>query len=340
MSDFTAKKCIPLQEVGGNGGGAFESYKEDGSLISKIEAWADDNRMRGIKIYYANSREGYNESNESFMFGKAGGSHFEFTFQPGELITELSIWNTKWKDHTYVGAFRIETSLGNVFYPKERTSSHKEFKLEVGYGAAVGIAGKAGNALDKLGFYLIKDARKLQFTDVIYSEQYLPQPTEVEITEITYTNNSSVDQHYEYSYSYTEYDAYSWEINSGFSESYSLTITAEVPELGLGAEGSAEWTKSIETVHASESSTSKTITSTYPVEVPANSTVSVDINYFTGKCQTVYTGLVTLTLEGGTETFAYYTAGEYQGGNSTDIQVTVTETSLITQESTTEVSVV
>lgn len=340
MSDFTEKKCVPLQEVGGNGGGRFESYKEDGSMISKIEAWADDNRMRGIKIYYANSREGYNANNESFMAGKAAGTRYEFTFQPGELISQLSIWNTKWNGNTFVGAFKIVTSLGNIFYPKERTSSHKEYKLEVGYGAAVGIAGKSGNALDKLGFYLIKDARKLNFTEVVYSEQYLPTPTEVEITEITYTNNTSVDQHYEYSYSYTEYDAYSWQINSGFSETYSLTITAEVPELSLGAEGSAEWTHSKETVHASESSSSKTISSTYPVDVPAHTTVSVDINYFTGKCQTVYTGLVTLTLEGGNETFAYYTAGEYTGGNSTDIQVTVTETSLVTQESTTEVSVV
>ncbi|OOV27634.1 hypothetical protein BXU11_09225 [Flavobacterium sp. LM5] len=41
MEDFTKTKCIDLQLVGGDGGGVFDNFKEDGSLISRIDTWAD-----------------------------------------------------------------------------------------------------------------------------------------------------------------------------------------------------------------------------------------------------------------------------------------------------------
>ncbi|WP_139363481.1 jacalin-like lectin [Flavobacterium sp. LM5] len=288
---------------------------------------ANDNRMRGIKIYYANSRNGYSDSDESFMFGQqAGGQQGSFIFQPGELIKSLSIWNTKWDGNTFVGAFKMVTSLGNVFYPKEKTSSHKEYVLNVGYGAVVGVAGRSGNALDKLGFYLIKDARALELSDVIYEKKELPEPNNVDLTNITYNNDTSEPQEYEYSYSYTEYDSYSWESNSGFEQSYSVSISAEVPELEVGAEATASWVYSYETMESTEKSTTKEVNSVYPVIVPPYTSVSLEMSYYSGHCKLSYTGLVEITLVGGNETFSYYTYGEYAGGNTTDIIVTVIET--------------
>jgi hypothetical protein len=327
MSDFTTTKCITLQKVGGDGGTQFSDYKEDGSLISRIETWADDDRMRGIKIYYSNSRDGYKDSDEGFMFGQQAGAQYgNFIFQPGELVQTLSIWNTVVNDNFFVGAFKIVTSLGNTFYPKENSSSHKGYVLEVGYGALVGVAGRSGDALDELGFYLIKDARAVVLSEVVYATENLPEPTANDLTNITYNNNTSETQNYEYSYSYTEYKSYSWETNSRFEESYSVTISAEVPEIELGAEATASWVYTYETMESAEYSQTKEVTASYPVTVPPYTAVTLEMSYYSGNCKLTYTGLVELTLDEGNETFSYYTFGEYDGGNTTDIVVTVTET--------------
>jgi hypothetical protein len=327
MSDFLATKCIDLQTIGGGGGGSFSSYKEDGSLISRIEAWADDNRMRGIKVYYSNSKDGYSYNDQGFMFGKTGGTKYEYTFTPGEIITSLSIWNTKWDGHTFVGAFKFTTSLGKTFYPKEKTSSHKEYVMKYGYGAMVGIAGRSGNALDSLGFYFIKEAKKVRLSDVVYDESSLPTPIANNIVNMPYTNNSDVEQTYEYQYSYTAYREKSWMMSSGFEESYSLTISAEVPvlEATVGAEASASWTYTQETSNTSTYSYSQEVATTYPVVVPPHTQVDLDMTYFSGKCDISYYGKVTLTLDNN-QTFYYYTTGTYAGGNTTQVTSTLTST--------------
>ncbi len=342
MSDFTTTHCVALQTVGGSGGSTFNSFKEDGTLIYKIEAWADDNRMRGIKIYYSASDTGT-------LFGKEGGTKFSFTFNEGELIAKLSIWNTKWNDHTYVGAFKFTTSLGREFYPKEKTSSHKEYILNVGYGALIGVSGKGGNALDSLGFYLIKPADSLKMSDVVYATSTLSTPEIMDQTNITYNNNTSQAQSYEYDYSYTNSQNYAWETTSGFQDTYSISITASVPELGLDESASAEWTYSTETTTSSEFTSSQEVNDSYPVNVAPYTSVTLEMTNYVGKCNSSYTALVSLVLEGSSEVeplnFNYHTKGTYAGANTTDVVVTVTETpvnsdGLVVGKTNTETTVV
>lgn len=327
MSDFLSKKCIDLQTVGGGGGSSFSNYKEDGSLISRLEVWADDNRMRGIKVYYSNSAAGYSSGDAGTMFGKTGGSKFEYIFQPGEIITSLSIWNTKWKDKTYVGAFKFTTSLGNTFYPKEKTSSHKEYVLNYGYGALVGIAGRCGNALDSLGFYLIKKSKKATLSNVVYDEASLPEPTTNTLVNMPYLNNTAVEQTYEYSYSYTQFRESSWTVSSIYEQSYSIGLSAEIPVVDavVGVEASATWTFTKETSNTQTISEQQQITATYPVTVPAYTSVTLDLTYFSGKCDIGYSGNVALVLDNN-ETFSYVAAGTYAGGNTTQITATLTST--------------
>lgn len=327
MSDFITKKCIDLQTIGGGGGSSFSNYKEDGSLISRIEAWADDNRMRGIKVYYSNTEAGYTEGDVGYMFGKAGGKKFEYTFQPGETLLSLSIWNTKWKDKTFVGAFKFTTSLGNTFNPREKTSSHKEYVLNYGYGALVGVAGRCGDALDNLGFYLIKKAKKVLLSDVSYDTSSLPTPIANNLVDMPYLNNSSVEQTYEYSYSYTAFRESSWTVSSIYEQSYSVTLSAEVPvlEATVGAEASASWTFTQENSTTETYSETQQITATYPVTVPPYTSVSLDLTYFSGKCSMFYSGKVALTLDNN-EKFSYLATGNYAGGNTTQITATLTAT--------------
>jgi len=328
MSDFLAKKCINFQTVGGEGGSSFSSYKEDGSLVSRMEVWTDENRMRGIKVYFSNTKEGYSFKDKGFMYGKEVGTKFEYNFAPGETITNFSIYNTKFEGKFYVCSFKFTTSLGKMFYPKSFNSVYKEYPMEFGFGAFVGIGGRFSEAIDSLGFYFIKEAKKFKLSNVVYDKTKFSAPVVKKIVNMPFTNNSETNQSYDYKYSYSPYHEKIWSISSGFRKNYSLTINAEVPVVEAFADAnkaSASWKFTQETINNFSYSYAQQVSRNYPVFVAPHTQVNLDMTYYTGDCEFPYYGYVTLTFDNN-ETFSFYATGTFKGGNSSQVVSTMTST--------------
>jgi len=85
------------KHVGGGGGSPFHSVKHirDGvySPVSKIEVFAEDWKITGIKLSFANGTAGQ-------MHGTRGqySSQFDLQGLAGELVTKATVWPTEKKD--------------------------------------------------------------------------------------------------------------------------------------------------------------------------------------------------------------------------------------------------
>lgn len=241
MSTFPQDYCVVPQSNGGSGGSSFSFYVNGGKAetklpddtivqsyytISKISTWVSDHRMQGIQIWLSNSSTGYSDSNPSHFYGKTGGTLRSYVFQPGELITALSIYNTKYNDKHYCGGLYFKTSLGGIY---SNISGGSAESMNVGAGLCVGIFGKSGDVVDNLGFWMVSNPYAIALTNVSYVDS--PQaPQKNIILQQSHKNAGSDPSTYTFQESYTSETQESWTIvsTSQASVSLSVEVSAEV----------------------------------------------------------------------------------------------------------------
>ena len=329
MSNFLSKKCVPFKTFGGNGGDSFSHYKDDGSMISRVEAYFDDFYMKGIKVYYSNSKYGYSKNDMGYLYGKEEGQKFEYTFAPGETFMDFSIYSVEYKGKYYVGGFKFSTSKGNTFYPKSAVAFYRESKMDVGFGAAVGFGGHYdSDAVYNFGFYFIRQAKKIRLYDVAYDKVKFSKPVKNSIVSVPYMNKTDEEEMHEYQYSYNSFVESLWKPNSYFDYSYSLTVSADVPYLTAYNDKEspyASWTYHRETSNSSAYSSSHKISDKYSFVVPPYTKMNFEMIYFSGHFEVPFYGRVSLTLDNN-EMFDYFVSGNYVGGNTTHALVAMTST--------------
>ncbi|KAA0706339.1 Aerolysin-like protein [Triplophysa tibetana] len=138
------KMATTLLSVGGRGGGPFFlNGLNNGASLQKIWVWVGALQVKAVRAWLTDGREQ--------TFGIPLGAHQEFVFQPGELITSMSLWGNG--VDTRLGAIKFNTSCNRNFIVKMTNPGLKrEYTVDVGSGLCLGIEGRCGHDIDCMGF--------------------------------------------------------------------------------------------------------------------------------------------------------------------------------------------
>ena len=94
----SSKYVTSAKYAGGGGGSPFQSIRQlaDGvyAPVSKIEVFAEDWKITGVHIIFA-------DGTASQMHGNRTSHYSKFEFEAGELVTKATIWPTDHKDRSY-----------------------------------------------------------------------------------------------------------------------------------------------------------------------------------------------------------------------------------------------
>ncbi|XP_047656457.1 aerolysin-like protein [Tachysurus fulvidraco] len=307
----------PVVEVGGQGGYIFYfNGTEDGSLVKMIQFWEGEYSINAVKVWLTDDR--------SAQYGDPAGNLKEFKFEDGEHFTSLSLWPNK--DGKRLGAIKFKTSHSREFYAKLTKGGLKpEVPVDVASGICMGIKGRSGLDIDRLGFLFINTVKSAQLTDVVYPtiHDVIPKVAVGEIKSMSYQNNTSVTQEYKIEISKKIIQKSSWSVKGKMEITYSLKVNAGIPFL---VEGKSRFglTLGVEGTYASETSTEKMELFSFPVKVPAGKTVDVDITLGQATVDLPFTGIMKITCHNG-GVLEYKTSGTYKGVVYSDGKVVVNE---------------
>ena len=144
-----------LQFVGGDGGSEFIfTGLQNGATLKKIGVAAGNKQIKAVRAELTDGRVE--------TFGRADAFQ-EFTFEPGELITKLSLWENNARSR--LGGIRFWTSSGREFFAHMHERPLTEH-INVGSGVCLGLEGRSGHDLDCMGFLFNSDIKSTELTDM------------------------------------------------------------------------------------------------------------------------------------------------------------------------------
>ncbi|MBE9075196.1 hypothetical protein [Microcystis sp. LEGE 08355] len=263
--------------IGGDGGTEFQDEKYDqGLAVSGIEAWADTWTLHGIRIKFSD--------NSVVVRGQMAGTYcggITIDYAGGETVTGLSIWGNG--IGTRCGAFRIQTSKGQDFFPKMTKWGLKtEYKMNPGGGVILGVLGQAAWDIDCLGFVMLAKVEKSLLTELEYDLNKISSPDKKYAYDVTIPNPSSTDSHQGAIQKITRIEkAGEWFVKGGLTFGQSFSVKAEVPGL-VEAEASSSWQVSVETGYNQRWSNTAEQTVTIPLICPAYTMTRIAYSYFQG----------------------------------------------------------
>ncbi|RVE75192.1 hypothetical protein OJAV_G00014580 [Oryzias javanicus] len=307
----------PLIEIGGQGGSPFTFTGEDnGATLKKIWVWTGGWQVKAVKVWLTDGRVQ--------QFGNEGGEFSEFEFQDGEQITSLSLWGNG--AGTRLGAIKFWTNQSREFFPKMTDWGLKtEYPIDVGSGICLGVFGRSGSDIDNMGFMFINTIKSTKLTNVYYPtlHQVIPQIATEEIKSLTYTNDTDVTQSYTVQTSKKITEKSSWSVKNKMETTFSVNVQAGIPEV-VEVSGGFSFTVGVEASYGLENTVERTETLSFPVQVPPNKSVEVDITIGRATVDLPYTATVEITCYNDS-VLKFNTSGEYKGVTYTDAKTVVKE---------------
>ncbi|XP_060748886.1 aerolysin-like protein [Tachysurus vachellii] len=134
----------PVVEVGGRGGETFDSNGSgNGSMLKKIQVWEGDCQIKAMKVWLTDGR--------FEQFGVPARNLKEFIFGSREYFSSLSLFPNQ--ESTRLGAIKFETCQSREFYAAMiNFTLQPEVPVDVASGICMGINGRSGLDIDRLGF--------------------------------------------------------------------------------------------------------------------------------------------------------------------------------------------
>ena len=286
-------------------------------MLEKIGVYYAKKGYKGMKVWRTNG--------DSETYGKLSGTYKEYTFENGEVITSLSMWVARKKKR--VCGIKFATSTGGEFKVVCKKGYSQEYPIDIGSGVCVGVQGRqSDDDIDALGFVFVKELYSSVMSDVSYPDIGITDAnvhTE-SLKQVTYTNNLDAEQTFTFTDTVSKTTSESWSVTNTLSNSFTLSVSASVPEV---VEVGASYTLSESSTHTHDTSESTTTTEqwTYPVTVPANSAVVVTLEIGRADIALSYTATVTMTTQDGAE-LSFDISGEYEGVTYTDITLDIEQT--------------
>ncbi|KAK7177188.1 hypothetical protein R3I93_001234 [Phoxinus phoxinus] len=310
-----------LEIIGGQGGSEFSfTGQNNGASLEKIGVWLGEWQVKAVKVWLTDGRVG--------EFGKPEGRPYqEYKFTPGECFTSLSLWGNG--AGSRLGAIKFKTNQGREFFAKMTSWGLKtEYPMDVGSGFCLGVVGKGGSDIDKMGFMFLKAVESTVLTDVKYPtlHQLIPQVAVEDIKSLTFRNNSSVTQEQKVESSKKIITKSSWSVSASLSATFSVNVKAGVPGVAEVTKGFS-FTVGVVSTYGRENTEERNETLSTDVDVPPGKKMDVSVTIGRATFDLPYTGTVKMTCNNGS-VFAYATKGTYKGVTYTDIKVETKESPL------------
>ncbi|XP_072522030.1 aerolysin-like protein [Salminus brasiliensis] len=308
---------VPLQMIGGKGGGDFDfDGIKNGATLQKIWVWVGGWQVKSIRVWLTDGR--------SMQFGNPSGSYSEFTFQDGEHFTSLSLWGNG--AGTRLGAIKFKTNRSREFFAHMTEWGLKtEYPIDTGSGICMGVTGRAASDIDCLGFVFINSIKSTVLKNVTYPtlHQVIPNITVEEIKSLTYDNKSTVTQEYKIETSKTISKKSSWSVTNKMESNFNMEVKAGIPDVVEVTAGFG-FTVGTESSYGLENTEEKTELLSFPVQVPSGKTVDVSITIGRATIDLPYTGTVQMTCYNGSVQ-QFQTNGVYKGLTYTSAKTVVKE---------------
>ncbi|XP_026993878.2 aerolysin-like protein isoform X5 [Tachysurus fulvidraco] len=304
-------------EVGGEGGGPFDfNGTENGSMIKMIQVWEGEWQIKAMKVWLTDGR--------SELFGEPAGNLKEFNFEDGEHFTSLSLWASQ--NGSRLGAIKFKTSHSREFYACLTIWTLKpEVSVDVASGICMGIKGRSGCDIDRLGFMFINTIKSAQLTNVVYPtiHDVKPKVSVGEIKSMFYQNNTSETHEFTIETSKKITQISSWSVKGKTESTFSLEVNAGIPCL-VKEESRYDLNIGVEGTYASETSEEKTDLSMFPVKVPPGKKVDVRVTLGQATVDLPFTGIMKITCYNDS-VLEIKTSGTYKGVVYSDEKMTVNE---------------
>ncbi|CAN0125247.1 unnamed protein product [Lampetra fluviatilis] len=216
---------LTLHIIGGQGGYAFTfDGRSNAATLQKISVSVGGWQVRGVEVWLTDGRRQ--------KFGTVDFSAQQFEFQSGEFMSQLSLWGNG--AGTRLGAIKFRTSRNREFFAKMTDWGLKtEYKIDVGSGVCLGVQGRAGADIDSMGFLFINDIKSSVIQNMNYPtmHQVLPNVQMEEIKEMEYINDTSIVQSHTFQSSKKITKMSSWSTTNSIEFTFSLTVSAGIPEV-------------------------------------------------------------------------------------------------------------
>ncbi|XP_056468391.1 aerolysin-like protein [Gadus chalcogrammus] len=309
-----------LHRVGGRGGSSFSfTGRNNGATLKKIGVAVGGWQIKAVRAELTDGRVQ--------TFGDAD-SFSEFTFEPGERITKLSLWGNG--AGTRLGGIKFWTSSGREFFEYMSDWRLKnEYSMDVGSGVCLGLQGNAGNDIDNMGFVFINAIQSSVLTDMSYPSlaMYTPEVKKEYVKTVSYQNGSTADQEHTFMYSRSVTKSTTWSTTTKIESTFSLTVTAGIPGV---AEVSGGLSLTVGAAQTSSTTSSETATESdeVTVTVPAGKTVKVEASVGRADINLPYSATVKIRCLNGSE-LRFKSTGNYNGVAYTAVNVNVTESDYV-----------
>ena len=202
--------------IGGSGGAACSFSSDGNAVLEKIGVWLSGRQIKAMKIWLSNG--------QSRQFGNPSGPYKECSFQPGETITEMSLWGNG--NGTRLGAIAFKTKNQEFLAKMTKWPLKQRYPIDVGSGICVGVEGRSGADIDAMGFKFIKPISKAVMMDMEYPTIATEKPN-VAITEfetVQYNNPADKEAMYTYTKSHEVTTKQKWEVTAAIEFTYHASV--------------------------------------------------------------------------------------------------------------------
>uniref|UniRef100_A0A3B3SXG6 Jacalin-type lectin domain-containing protein n=1 Tax=Paramormyrops kingsleyae TaxID=1676925 RepID=A0A3B3SXG6_9TELE len=283
--------------------------------ILKIRVWVGGWQVKALKVWLTDD--------QSKQFGIPAGDYSEFTFEDGEQITSLSLWDNG--AGTRLGAIKFGTNRRREFFAyMTEWPLKKEHQVDTGSGICMGIKGGSGTDIDRLGFVFINTIKSTVLTKVQYTfHQLVPSVAVEKIGSMTYQNTFTAPQEYKTKTSMKITEKFSWSVPNKMSSTFKMKVHAGIPEVVENKTGFS-YKLGSESTYDLENTEEKTELINFTVNIPPGKTVKADITIGQAPVDLPYTGTVKITCLDDS-VLEIPTSGTYKGLTYTSAKAGVKE---------------
>uniref|UniRef100_A0A8C5B7G0 Aerolysin-like protein n=1 Tax=Gadus morhua TaxID=8049 RepID=A0A8C5B7G0_GADMO len=306
-----------LEIIGGDGGFPFSfTGLDNGATLRKIGVAVGGKQINAVRAELTDGRVETFGKDHSFR---------EFTFEPGEIITKLSLWEGR--GGARLGGIKFWTSSGNKFeaHMSEWGLKTGEYSIDVGSGVCLGLEGRSGGEIDKMGFLFINAIKSSVLTDMTYPSlaMYTPQVNKEYIKSVSYHNGSTATQEHKFAYSRSLTKSTTLSTTNKIESTVSVSVTAGIPDL-VEVSGGFSMTKGAAQTSSMTSSETITESDEVKVTVPAGKTMTVEVSVRRAVINLPYPATVKIRCMNGSE-LHFKSTGNYHAVAYTAVDVNVTE---------------
>jgi hypothetical protein len=292
----------PFSEYGGP---RTDGSVNAGQLVQVLGVWADDYQIAGMLITYTNG-------NTAAMIGRQSGNYQQITFQPGETISQATLWSgVSQSNLPSMGRLYISTSKGqtlDISAGKYNTISNDAAAQNIGSGLLAGFAGtvlKLGSfqfGITGLCFVLVNPVSSISIDNVQFTQSIIGTANGISPQALDTATYTWDGKPYNYTFQGSVTQTNTQEMSQTASMMYGVTASVEATFFKIvKASTSFQWqyttsttqTSSVSTAFMQSWGTSGSINSAAD-QVTCQSVCSQ------GKVNVPYTADVTIVMKDGT----------------------------------------